>query len=114
MTFAGIKFLAKRRERLQYQYWWDEEVTNRYAQLGLTATLSRRVKLVLPRAIPRYHLPALSGLGGFEQYNQRFNHTKALLTCSYGQAKEVDHRTYCRKTLLRRQPEPNPSRLQSP
>ncbi|KAF5498150.1 Gag-Pol polyprotein [Colletotrichum aenigma] len=102
-TLSGIRRLAKERKQRQHRKWWKREATPRYTQLGLKATLGCPPELALPRAILHHLLAARSGHGDFEQYHQRFNHTEALLTCSCGEAKEVDHLVYCRKTLVRRQ-----------
>ncbi|KAF5500029.1 hypothetical protein CGCA056_v014966 [Colletotrichum aenigma] len=102
-TLSGIKRLAKERKQHQHRKWWKQEASPRYTQLGLKATLGCPPELALPRAILHHLIAARSGHGDFEQYHQRFNHTEALLTCSCGEAKEVDHLVYCRKTLVRRQ-----------
>ncbi|KAK2778478.1 hypothetical protein CKAH01_11723 [Colletotrichum kahawae] len=115
-TLSGIKRLARERSYRQYRKWWKREATPRYTQLGLKASLAYPPELALPRAYLHHLLAARSGHGDFKQYHQRFDHTEALLTCSCGEAKEVDHLVYCRKTLVRRLQWPtlHPSSSQGP
>ncbi|KAK6222517.1 reverse transcriptase [Colletotrichum tabaci] len=102
-TLSGIRRLGRERLRNQYRQWWGKEATERYTQLGLRLHFSCPPELALPRSTLHHLLAARSGHGDFEHYHRRFNHTEALLTCSCGEAKEVDHLVYCSATLARRQ-----------
>ncbi|KAF6785197.1 reverse transcriptase domain protein [Colletotrichum sojae] len=97
-TLAGIKRLARERIKALYRRWWQQEATTRYTDLGTCLA-----ELALPRKILHHLLAARSGHGDYERYHQRFGHTEALLTCSCGETKEVDHLVYCQRTLVRRQ-----------